>query len=116
MKQQGKGRAKSVQWDRSLLSQASNDDDLSRTGRSSPPVPGNRTSSLPQGENKENMITIRHYRSMLDVEAAPILPAAVPLTFDDLAPRPPEPEPHSTSAARETLACQSSHSASTDTT
>ena len=45
---------------------------------------------MPMGENKENVNVIRHYRSMLDVEGAPKLPMAKPLSYEELYPKPTE--------------------------
>jgi len=42
-------------------------------------------------ENKENMAAIRRYRSMLDVEDAPKLPIAKPLSYEELYPKPADP-------------------------
>ncbi|KAK0637295.1 hypothetical protein B0T17DRAFT_480742 [Bombardia bombarda] len=87
-----KARTKSVQFEKSLLSLDGTDDGSSRDGASSPPAPGTRTSSLPFSENKENVNTsLRHYRSMLSIEDPPILPIAMPLCYDELYPRPPDP-------------------------
>ncbi len=86
-----RSRTKSVQFEKSLLSFDTTDGASSRDGTTSPLVPGTRTSSLPVGENKENINTIRHYRSMLDVDGAPKLPLAKPLSYDELYPKPAEP-------------------------
>ena len=89
-----RSRTKSVQFEKSVLSLNSVDDGSSREGTASPPVPGMRTSSLPPAgdNNKENVNvnTIRHHRSMLDVEDPPRLPVAQPLSYDELYPRPDE--------------------------
>ncbi|KAK4193850.1 Septin-domain-containing protein [Podospora australis] len=85
-----KGRTKSVQFDKNVISLDTTDRSSSRDGAASPPVPGARTSSLPLDyvENKENTSTgIRHYRSMLDIEDPPKLPAAKPLCYDELYPK-----------------------------
>ncbi|KAK4165917.1 Septin-domain-containing protein [Cladorrhinum sp. PSN259] len=89
-----KGRTKSVQFEKSMVSLDTNDGASSGDGASSPPVPGVRTSSLPMGgDNKENinMATIRHYRSMLDIEEPPRLPIAKPMSYDELYPKPNDP-------------------------
>jgi hypothetical protein len=49
---------------------------------STPPVPTARSSSLPSG--KENDGSIRHYRSMLDVEGPPKLGPVRTFTYDEL--------------------------------
>ncbi|KAK3353029.1 Septin-domain-containing protein [Lasiosphaeria hispida] len=85
-----KARTKSVQFEKSLISLDTADGASSREGASSPPVPGTRTSSLPMGENKENTSTIRHYRSLLDIEDVPKLPVAKPLSYEELYPKPTE--------------------------
>ncbi|KAK5660335.1 hypothetical protein OQA88_12876 [Cercophora sp. LCS_1] len=85
-----RARTKSVQFEKSLLSLDPSDGELSREGAISPPIPGTRTSSLPMGENKENIASIRQYRSMLDIDHAPRLPVAVPLSYDELYPKPTE--------------------------
>lgn len=83
-----KGRNKSVHFERSLMSLDSTEAASTR-GTSTPPlVPGNRINSLPLHDMKENTsTTIRHYRSMLDVEPAPKLPLTQPLSYDELYPR-----------------------------
>ncbi|KAK3688566.1 Septin-domain-containing protein [Podospora appendiculata] len=84
-----KARTKSVQFEKSLVSLDTADGASSRDGAASPPLPGTRISSLPAGENKETgNTTIRHYRSLLDVEDTPRLPMAKPLSYDELYPRP----------------------------
>ncbi|KAK3323446.1 Septin-domain-containing protein [Cercophora scortea] len=85
-----KARTKSVQFEKSQVSLNDTADGASsRDGAASPPFPGTRTSSLPTGENKETLnTTIRHYRSLLDVEDTPRLPMAKPLSYDELYPRP----------------------------
>lgn len=85
-----RARTKSVQFEKSLISLDTADDTSSREGAISPPIPGTRTSSLPLGENKGNISIIRHYRSMLDVEGAPKLPMAKPLSYEELYPKPTE--------------------------
>ena len=47
-----------------------------------PPVPAARSSSLPSG--KENNGSIRHYRSMLDVEGPPKLGPVKTFNYDEL--------------------------------
>ncbi|KAK4231380.1 Septin-domain-containing protein [Podospora fimiseda] len=89
-----KGRTKSVQFEKSMLSLDTNDGASSRDGASSPPIPGVRTSSLPMGaESKENIniTAIRHYKSMLDIEEPPRLPIAKPMSYDELYPKPNDP-------------------------
>jgi len=49
---------------------------------SMPPVPAARSSSLPSG--KENNGSIRHYRSMLDVEGPPKLGPVKTFNYDEL--------------------------------
>ncbi|KAM7206836.1 Septin domain containing protein [Naviculisporaceae sp. PSN 640] len=83
-----KARTKSVQFDKSVLSLDSSDGMSSFEASSPGPVPGTRTSSLPSGEHKENINTLRHYRSMLDVDGPPKLPAARPMTYEELYPKP----------------------------
>lgn len=83
-----KARTKSVQFDKSVISLDASDGISSVDGSSTGPVPGTRTSSLPTGENKENINTIRHYRSMLDVEDPPKLPIAKPMSYEELYPKP----------------------------
>ncbi|KAK0620359.1 Septin-domain-containing protein [Immersiella caudata] len=83
-------RTKSVQFEKSLISLETAEEASSREGATSPPVPGTRTSSLPLGDNKENINVIRHYRSMLDVEGAPKLPMTKPLSYEELYPKPTE--------------------------
>ncbi|KAK1759352.1 Septin-domain-containing protein [Echria macrotheca] len=85
-----RARTKSVQFDKSMLGLDTMDaSNSSREEVTSAPVPGLRTSSLPVG-NKENVNTIRHFRSMLDVDDAPQLPAADPLSYEELYPKPTE--------------------------
>lgn len=51
---------------------------------------GNRASSLPVGRHNEIIVTeARQYRSLLDVEDAPKLPMAKPLTYGELYPNAP---------------------------
>ncbi|KAK4463732.1 hypothetical protein QBC42DRAFT_173058 [Cladorrhinum samala] len=91
-----KGRTKSVQFEKSMVSLDTTDRSSSRDGASSPPVPGSRTSSLPVSENRDSvntMATIRHYRSMLDIEEPPRLPIAKPMSYDELYPKPSDPIP-----------------------
>lgn len=105
-----KGRTKSVQFEKSMVSLETNDGSSSRDGASSPPVPGSRTSSLPMGENRDNinnMATIRHYRSMLDIEEPPRLPIAKPMSYDELYPKPGDPIPvHKLPPRRPLVDCQ----------
>ncbi|KAK0718333.1 septin [Lasiosphaeria miniovina] len=83
-----KARTKSVQFEKSLISLDGAEGASSRDGASTPPIPGNRTSSLPTSENKENFKnSIRHYRSMLDIEDPPKLPITKPLSYDELYPK-----------------------------
>ncbi|KAK3369126.1 Septin-domain-containing protein [Lasiosphaeria ovina] len=83
-----KARTKSVQFEKSLISLDGAEGASSRDGASTPPIPGNRTSSLPTSENKENFNnSIRHHRSMLDIEDPPKLPIAKPLSYDELYPK-----------------------------
>ena len=49
----------------------------------STPGPGKRIVSLPV-KQQENIHSIRRYKSMLDVDEAPKLPATKPLTYDEL--------------------------------
>ena len=84
-----KSRTRSAQFYRSGSSIASHGGSDDRTG--TPPVPGTRTSSIPSTtEDKDDGTSpspiIRHYRSMLDVEAAPQLPVAELLSYDELYP------------------------------
>lgn len=83
-----KARTKSVQFDKSVISLGTDDGVSSVDGSSTAPVPGTRTSSLPSGENKENVNTIRHYRSLLDVDDAPKLPITKPMSYEELYPKP----------------------------
>jgi hypothetical protein len=83
-------RTKSVQFEKSVISLEPTDESCSREGATSPPVPGTRTSSLPLGDNKENINVIRHYRSMLDVEGAPKLPMTKPMSYEELYLKPTE--------------------------
>lgn len=85
-----RARTKSVQFDSRLLSLDPADGAPSREGVTFPPTPGTRTSSLPASEHKENFNSIRPYRSMLDVDSAPKLPLAKPLSYEELYPKPTE--------------------------
>lgn len=90
-----RGRAKSVQFEKSFASLAETiDGSSSRDGAVSPvPVPGTRTSSLPLGENNE-MINkaLRRYKSLLEIEdPAPKLPMTQRLSYDELYPKATDP-------------------------
>lgn len=87
-----KPRPRSVQFDKNLasLDTASHTASFREKDTAILP-PGMRTSSLPLGRNNETIITgVRHYRSLLDVEDAPKLPMAKPLTYGELYPNAPE--------------------------
>jgi hypothetical protein len=64
-----------------------NDDDQSALVRASSvpphPVPARRSVSL-NITQQENIPSTLHYKSMLDVEEAPKLPATKPMTYDEL--------------------------------
>ncbi len=80
-----KGRTRSVQLEKGmdLVTGGSVKADSSVQDRpSSPPIPAVRSSSLPSG--KENAGSIRHYRSMLDVEGPPTLGPVKTFTYDEL--------------------------------
>ncbi len=82
-----KSRNKSVQFEKSHVGfENANAPGPSRDYATLHPMPSTRTSSLPI-DHKENVI--RHYRSMLDVDA-PRLPLAKPLSYDELYPKPQE--------------------------
>ncbi|MDB5910658.1 MAG: hypothetical protein JWP34_4772 [Massilia sp.] len=86
-----RARTKSVQINRVMAMSASreslDDDDAFPPIRPSSvlatPVPGMRSSSLNVNEY-ENIPSIRRYKSMLDVDEAPTLPATKPMTYDEL--------------------------------
>ena len=77
-----KARTRSVQLDKSVDMATNIADAESARDLSMPPVPSARSSSLPSG--KENNASIRHYRSMLDVEGPPKLGPLKPFTCDEL--------------------------------
>ena len=82
-----KSRNKSVQFEKGHVGfENANAPEPSRVYATLHAVPSTRTSSLPI-DHKENVI--RHYRSMLDVDA-PRLPLAKPLSYDELYPKPQE--------------------------
>lgn len=82
-----KVRPKSVQFEKSVLNLDAADEAFSPEGASVPLVPGTRTSSLPM---LGNMNVMRQYRSMLDIDGAPKLPMAKPLSYEELYPKPTE--------------------------
>ena len=84
-----KGRAKSVQFDKTSLVLDAPTADSVRNSAAPGPVPTIRTSSLPPVDKENVNSAIRHYRSMLDVEPAPKLPMTKPLSYDELYPKPP---------------------------
>ena len=91
-----RGRAKSVQFEKSFASLAETiDGSSSRDGAVSPvPVPGTRTSSLPLGENHEMLNkALRRYKSLLEIEdPAPKLPVTQRLSYDELYPKATDPD------------------------
>jgi septin 7 len=76
-----KTRTKSVQFDRKM---SADDQNFSPVPRK--PMAAMRTSSLPTGP--ENAAVRQQYRSLLVVEAPPRLPAAKPMSYDELYPKP----------------------------
>lgn len=93
-----KARTRSIQFDRNILGES-----MASTGNQ--PKPNKRTSSLALGQEnveptspaKEPPISVRRYKSMLEVEDPPKLEAAEPMSFDELYAEPiktpPQPEP-----------------------
>lgn len=100
-------RNRSFQFERGIRSLDSADGSLTRMGPTSQPAPNSGTSSL-SPEMKENSTGIRHYKSMLDVEPAPKLPIAQPLSYEELYPRPMDGNQQRVSHARQPLASQTS--------
>lgn len=90
-----RGRAKSVQFEKSFASLAETiDGSVSRDGPVSPvSVPGTRTSSLPLGENNEMIKkALRRYKSLLEIEdPAPTLPMTQQFSYDELYPKATDP-------------------------
>jgi len=97
-----RGRTRSVHFDRVMSIFSSRE---SLTGADSLPVRPSSVAALSQpgtrGRStsltvtpKENVPSIRRYKSMLDIDEAPKLPAAKPMTYDELYVEPlPEPAP-----------------------
>jgi septin 7 len=79
-----KGRTRSVQLERglNLVAHCPPKAESMKDAMGTPPVPSARSSSLPTG--KENSGSIRHYRSMLDVEDPPKLGPVMTFTYDEL--------------------------------
>ena len=79
-----KARTRSVQLERGLdlVVKGLHKAESMKDAMGTPPVPNARSSSLPNG--KENSGSIRHYRSMLDVEGPPKLGPVVKFTYDEL--------------------------------
>jgi len=91
--QHGKTRSRSVHLHKAVDTSIVEEPDKAaslKDGYSSPPVPSTRSSSLPTG--KENSGSIRHYRSMLDVEGPPKLGPLKPLTYEEIHLEEPEPK------------------------
>ncbi|KAL2200511.1 Septin-domain-containing protein [Corynascus similis CBS 632.67] len=90
-------RPRSLQFDRSPLapdvkSRRSASRDTGTLSLS--PAPGLRTSSLPLTNEKQYIhAPVRHHRSMVDMELAPRLPLAQPLSYGELYPKVSEPSP-----------------------
>ncbi|KAL2189665.1 Septin-domain-containing protein [Thermothelomyces heterothallicus CBS 203.75] len=86
-------RPRSMQFDRSSVSSDSRSrHTASRDMGTFSPTPGTRTSSLPSSSSRQYIdAPIRHRRSMLDVELAPNLPVAQPLSDGELYPNAREP-------------------------
>ncbi|KAL2153209.1 hypothetical protein VTH82DRAFT_4364 [Thermothelomyces myriococcoides] len=76
-------RPRSLQFDRSSVSSDSRSRHLaSRDMSTLSPTPGARTSSLPLSSSRQYIDhTVRHHRSMLEVELTPKLPVAQPLFY-----------------------------------
>ena len=78
-----KARTRSVQLEKGIdVASGSSVKAESIRDLSMPPVPAARSSSLPSG--KENNGSIRHYRSMLDVEGPPKLGPVKTFTYNEL--------------------------------
>ncbi len=79
-----KGRTRSVQLEKNIDYTAAEPAKAESVQEclSSPPVPAARSSSLPAG--KENIGSVRQYRSMLDVEGPPKLGPVKTFTYDEL--------------------------------
>lgn len=80
----GKSRTRSVQLEKGLdiaVGDVSKVESV-KDGPAAPPVPAARSSSLPSG--KENTNSVRHYRSMLDVEGPPTLGPVKTFSYDEL--------------------------------
>lgn len=74
-----KSRARSVQLDSTVITERITTP--KRESAATPPTPADRSSSLPDQENQ--IPSVRHYRSMLVVDA-PSLGPHKPITYDEL--------------------------------
>ena len=80
-----KARTRSIQFDRNILGD-------SMASNNAQPKPSKRTSSLALGQENEEpasptkpaSVTVRRYKSMLEVEDPPKIEAAEPMSFDEL--------------------------------